>query len=508
MTGNRYALLIAASRFEDPGLRRLVAPSEDVESLARVLEKPTIGNFSVCRLIDETSYRVASEIEQFFAERKREDMALLYFSGHGLKDEDGNFYFAALNTNRRLLRSTAVTDSLVSDVANRSRCRQQLIILDCCYSGSFAHRMMGKGDTAVNLGERFKGRGRAVLTASDSTQYAFEGDTLSGQAVRSVFTESLIAGLDTGEADLDGDGLISIDDLYSYVYERVVDHTPAQRPAKWDFVQGKLIVAQSIRPLRPADLPDELRQALDQPLALVRLGAVQELAAMRRSNDPRLSLAVENQLRHMQMDDSERVRKAVAELLSQSVGAAPEPGPGATELTGLMPPSERVPIRPPEPGPTTARVPPKATLPDPALALSASNPAQSSASPSKGVDSLSTGPGVAPGKPDTGSGAPRAAAGELVQASIPGAALATVNLPAAADSPRDDRPVSSRIGFWIGGIGMVVACAFVGSAFVAATLETFGHSKIGFESDITRASMLAIGIIASLLMIIIVWKRR
>ena len=58
--------------------------------------------------------------------------------------------------------------------------RQKVLILDCCYSGAFPAGRLAKGDTEVHALERFHGRGRTVLTASDATQYSFEGDRAHG----------------------------------------------------------------------------------------------------------------------------------------------------------------------------------------------------------------------------------------------------------------------------------------------------------------------------------------
>ena len=50
----------------------------------------------------------------------------------------------------------------------------------------------------------------------------------------------------TGKADLDRDGYISLDELYDYVYDRVVDETPQQKPGMWAFgVQGEIIIARN-----------------------------------------------------------------------------------------------------------------------------------------------------------------------------------------------------------------------------------------------------------------------
>jgi WD40 repeat protein len=99
-----------------------------------------------------------------------------------------------------------------------------------------------------------------VLTSSDSTQYSFEGDQLDGEAVQSVFTRHLVAGLRDGSADLDRDGEITLDELYSYVHDRVVAEIPRQRPRKQDEVKGRLVIARNINwtPPEPShDVPAE-----------------------------------------------------------------------------------------------------------------------------------------------------------------------------------------------------------------------------------------------------------
>ena len=246
MTEKRVALIIASYQYQDTGLSKLVAPAQDAEGLAQVLEDPAIGGFEVQTLLNQPSHQVRQHVEDFFSDRQRDDLLLCYFSGHGIKDEDGRLYFATPDTRRKRLRSTAIAATLVNDVMRSSYSRLQVLLLDCCYSGAFARGMVAKSDQAVGIKERFEGRGRVVLTASDAMQYAFEGDEVKGKGVRSIFTRALVRGLETGEADLNEDGRISLDELYDYVYDRVTDETPQQRPGKWAFdVQGEIIIAQS-----------------------------------------------------------------------------------------------------------------------------------------------------------------------------------------------------------------------------------------------------------------------
>jgi hypothetical protein len=67
-----------------------------------------------------------------------------------------------------------------------------------------------------------------------------------GAAARSAFTGALIAGLDTGDADIDGDGLVSVDDAHEYVRHRLAGHPHRQSPRKWEFdVPGRIVLARS-----------------------------------------------------------------------------------------------------------------------------------------------------------------------------------------------------------------------------------------------------------------------
>ncbi|MBL8251976.1 MAG: caspase family protein [Candidatus Competibacter sp.] len=294
MAENRSALIVAISEYQDAGLRKLVAPAQDAEALARVLGDPAIGGFAVKTLLNQHSYQVNREIEAFFVNRAKDDLLLLYFSGHGLKDEEGRLYFATPDTDRQFLRTTAVAATLLNEVMNHSRSRRQVLILDCCYSGAFARGMTHRADETVGTGEYFReGRGQFVLTASDALQYAFEGDAVSGEGVCSVFTDTLVRGLETGEADLDGDGTISCDELYDYLHECVTDRMPQQQPRKWAFaVEGEIIIARNHRPVvKPVALPTAAQPALP-PTEYIHGWSMQRVQTLQQQTAKTLRLAV------------------------------------------------------------------------------------------------------------------------------------------------------------------------------------------------------------------------
>ncbi|GAA4548288.1 caspase, EACC1-associated type [Amycolatopsis samaneae] len=248
MSGGRYALLVASSRFEDPGLARLVSPAEDVEALRRVLGDPAIGGFAVQTCVNRPAHEVSRAVEAFYADRRRDDMLLFYFTGHGLKDDRGRLYFAMTDTERRYPGATALAATFLHDVMERARSRCDVLVLDCCYSGAFATSRAAKGDPAIHTSERFAARGRAVLTASDALQFSFDGDRKDGERPLSVFTGLIVEGLRTGAADRDDNGYVDVDELYDYVDDRMREVAPQQQPGKWQWdVQGRIVIANNPR---------------------------------------------------------------------------------------------------------------------------------------------------------------------------------------------------------------------------------------------------------------------
>jgi uncharacterized caspase-like protein len=319
--GRKIALVIGNSEYDDASLARLITPSEDVSDLATLLKSSDVGGFDeVLTLVNEPAALLRRSIAKLFAQKAPDDLVLLYFSGHGVLDDQGHLYLAVKDTERDLLSGTAIPANFITGEMDRSRSKRQVLMLDCCHSGAFARGSKGAVGASVGTASVFEGTGygRVVLTATDATQYAWEGDRVIGQADNSVFTHFMIQGLQTGEADQDHDGRITLDELYDYVYAQVVATTPKQTPGKWSYKQqGDMVLAKNPHPpvVKAAELPIELKQAIESSLAYVREGAVRELAGLLRSSNVGLALAAQAALQHLVEDDSRRVSVAASDCL-------------------------------------------------------------------------------------------------------------------------------------------------------------------------------------------------
>ncbi len=346
----RFALIVATDDYADDRLRRLRAPAHDAEALAEVLRDPDIGAFDVRLLANESEAALRRGIATFFADRRRDDLLLLHFSCHGLKDDSGQLYFAARDTDVAQLDASAVGADFVSRQMARSRSSSVLMLLDCCYSGAIARGLTFRAGDQVDVNDHLSGTGRAVITASSAMEYAFEGDDLTGEGQPSVFTSAVVKALETGEADRDQDHWISVRELYDYVCDEVRELTPSQRPNMLSFLEGELFIARS-RYVAPVALPPELLDALSHPVPQVRVGAVEALAELLAAGKPGLAAAARERLARVAAeDDSRRVTAAAdAALTAEPPLPAAAPPPPAPTAGPEVPAEVRQTAAPPEP---------------------------------------------------------------------------------------------------------------------------------------------------------------
>ena len=302
-------------------------------------------------LQNEPAHVISSRIEDFFTDGRPDDVLLLHFSCHGLKSESGELYFAASATRPDRLGSTAVAADFVQRCMRSSRSRSIVLLLDCCYGGAFGRgvTVRAAGDAGVLETFRGGGRGRAVITASSAMEYAFEGDRLADDhtPAPSVFTAALVEGLETGDADRDEDGWVSLNELYDYVYDRVRERNGNQTPSRDVEMQGELYLARRGRQrVKAVPIPANLRAALTDPNVFSRMGAVAELRSRLSGADSAMAAGVLDALREVAASDiayvADAARAAMEDVRTTVATTSVELGdaPVTVALTG--PPLSRL----------------------------------------------------------------------------------------------------------------------------------------------------------------------
>ena len=242
--GKKFALLIGVSECT-AGFSQLRCPSNSIEEVRKVLIDPSVGEFDpedvVC-LNNPNVSEMQSAIGEFFSRCNYMDLVLFYFTGHGVKDERGDFFFTTCETRKDeggfLNRGTAVAARFVRNEMMNCYSRRQVAILDCCFSGAFPDGTMAMDDQTIDLERQLGGEGRAILTAATSTDYALE----QGGEYLSAYTRYLVEGLRTGAAAPDDQNLIQVRHLHNYIRSKLKTAAANMSPQIYAAREGHEIV--------------------------------------------------------------------------------------------------------------------------------------------------------------------------------------------------------------------------------------------------------------------------
>ncbi len=313
---HRYALLVGNSVFDDSGnFPELKTPSNDVKDLASTLI--THGDFEVGVLENETSDAIGRKLEELYANAEFGDLTLFFYSGHGCKTKDGRLYLAGKNTKPDLMLSTGIGESFLRDAMRYSRSKHKIIILDSCFSGTFI-KGMKSGNEPLSFTE-LMGEATAILTSSSSIQYSFEVEESN-----SLFTHYLLEGINSGLADEDRDGLISIDELFRYIDRNVRKSHPNQSPMLDVNTRevDKVIIAKS--PTSTLELPHEIVMTIKCPYPPLRQGALEVLEELLIS-DPRFVTPALKALGELRYDGESAISSRAIRLFEQYSALATNP---------------------------------------------------------------------------------------------------------------------------------------------------------------------------------------
>lgn len=264
------ALLVANSTFpDDTNLLDLEGPRNDPALLRDALADETVGlvpSDNIRLVTERTMSEVLRELETFLAAGSRDDTLIMYYSGHGVLDQRSELFLCTRDTNTQFLKSTSVKASDIREMIDDSAAATTVIFLDCCHSGRFKG-----GDALSNLA----GRGTFIVTSSRPGELANDTDVLNRA---SLFTHYLVQGIRSGATDADGDGIVTLTDVYDYLFKSLA--ADGRHPVPQKRFEGDGHVALAKRSQTATASHDELldpahaEPILDIPVPRIDLGDV------------------------------------------------------------------------------------------------------------------------------------------------------------------------------------------------------------------------------------------
>ncbi len=231
-----WAVVIGVASYSHMPVLRYT--DDDAYRMFAFLKSPEGGALSddqIRILIDEeaTKENITNTMKDVFSKAGPSDLVMLYFSGHGLKGSFLPIDFDGYNNK--------IYHEEINEILENSPAKYKLCIADACHSGSL---FAMKGNVENALSNYYKSlaqaqSGTALIMSSKSDETSLESSGLR----QGVFSHFLIRGL-KGEADADGNHIVSVQELYDFIGENVRTYTGMrQSPVIKGDYDGKMTVA-------------------------------------------------------------------------------------------------------------------------------------------------------------------------------------------------------------------------------------------------------------------------
>ena len=221
--GTRHGVVVGVERYADKRLN-LRCAAADARAVYDLMVDPDCGCFprgNVRLLLDDEATH--DSVWRALARLRRNaapgDVVWIYFAGHAAP-EGGNVYWALHDADVDDLFATGLDNDRIGRVLEEIRARRLVMMLDCCHAAATAiqRNPTRAALTADDVFAACKGEGRVTFSSSDGAEKSVElGDVGHG-----AFTYFLTQGL-RGEADRDGDGVVTAEELWEYLRDRVTD---------------------------------------------------------------------------------------------------------------------------------------------------------------------------------------------------------------------------------------------------------------------------------------------
>ena len=221
-----WGIAVGVSNYESSNVLTLKYPVSDAFKMYGFWKSPEGGalddKHSQVLVNDQaTKQGIIDSMRQMFRQAEENDLVTFFFSGHGLK---GAFLPTDYNgSNIRLFHSE------VNDLMAQCPAKYKLVIADACNSGSYLASKSVTNDvfksTQQDIQDAFfrelnrASPGTAFILSSQADEESLEVSTLH----QSIFSYFVLRGM-KGEANSNGDEVVTVQELFNYVYRHVTSY--------------------------------------------------------------------------------------------------------------------------------------------------------------------------------------------------------------------------------------------------------------------------------------------
>ena len=251
MKPDLYLIALGVSKYSDNRFDLSYA-SKDAADISGLFRKDTtiFRNINIKTLTDEqVTLASMDEIRSFVRKAGRDDVVMLFIAGHGLLDENLDYYFGTHDMDFNDPSGKGIIYDDIEDLFDGITALKKILFMDTCFSGevdkeevelaqatntefgNVTFRAAGSGvrvkeafgaqNTSEIMKELFtdirKGTGSTIISSAGGAEFAMEGS----QWKNGLFTFCVLNGINKKAADLNKDGEIMLSELQDYVRANV-----------------------------------------------------------------------------------------------------------------------------------------------------------------------------------------------------------------------------------------------------------------------------------------------
>jgi WD40 repeat protein len=253
-----YLISIGVSEYASSEMNLNYA-AKDAQDIGRLFSgQPGTFNqvFRTELLNQEVTRSGIQSIKQTLQKTKPNDAVVLYLSGHGLIDEELDYYLATYDVDFSSPRKNGIPYEELENLLDEIPARKKLILMDACHSGeidkssveliktrqttdgevqfrsynqTLANKQLGIANSFEMMKELFvdlrRSTGASVISSASGVEFALEGEKWKN----GVFTYAMLKGLQEKQADANGDGRVMVSELQRYLAREVPRMTDGQQ---------------------------------------------------------------------------------------------------------------------------------------------------------------------------------------------------------------------------------------------------------------------------------------
>lgn len=244
---NLYLITIGASKYQDSTFNLKFAEKDSKDILEFFRQNTYFDQVNTLNIINEdVSRENILGIRKFIKNIQLNDVLMITYSGHGVLDENLDYYLCGYETDFMNPKEKAIPYSYVEDVLAKANCRSRVLFLDACHSGLIDKDEIRESESinetyddvqfrsitgktlsqssAFELQQQIflnvsNASGADVISASAGGEFAIENGTYQN----GLFTYALLSGLSEKRADLNEDGKIFYSELREYITQTVIN---------------------------------------------------------------------------------------------------------------------------------------------------------------------------------------------------------------------------------------------------------------------------------------------